>query len=52
VIIVWSPQAIEHLAHLRSYTARDSPNAANQMATTLLDAVDHLAELRSLGRPG
>jgi toxin ParE1/3/4 len=52
VIIVWSPRAIEHLAHLRSYIARDNPNAANQIATTLLDAVERLAELPSLGRPG
>ena len=52
MIIVWSPRAIEHLAHLRSYIARDNPKAANQIATTLLDAVERLAELPNLGRPG
>jgi toxin ParE1/3/4 len=52
VTIVWSPRAIEHLAHLRSYIARDNPKAANQIATTLLDAVERLADLPNLGRPG
>jgi toxin ParE1/3/4 len=52
VIIVWSPRAIEHLAHLRSYIARDNPKAANRIAGALLDAVERLAELPNLGRPG
>jgi toxin ParE1/3/4 len=52
VTIVWSPRAIGHLAHLREYIARDSPEAANRIATTLLDAVERLAELPNLGRPG
>jgi toxin ParE1/3/4 len=52
VIIVWSPRAIEHLAHLRSYIARDNPTAANRVAGVLLEAVERLAELPSLGRPG
>lgn len=52
MIIVWSPRAIEHLAHIRSYIARDNPNAANRIASTLLDAVERLAKLPNLGRPG
>ena len=52
MIIVWSPRAIEHLAHLRSYIARDNPKAANQIATTLLDAIERLAERPNLGGPG
>jgi toxin ParE1/3/4 len=52
VIIVWSPRAIEHLKHLRSYIARDNPKAASRVAGTLLDAVERLAELPNLGRPG
>lgn len=43
--IVWSPLAIEHLPHLRSYIARENPKAANRIAGTLLDAVERLAEL-------
>ena len=50
--IVWSPRAIEHLAHLREYIARDNPNAANRIASALLEAVERLAELPNLGRPG
>jgi toxin ParE1/3/4 len=52
VNIVWSPRAIEHLAHLRAYIARDDPKAANGTAGALLDAVERLAELPNLGRPG
>jgi toxin ParE1/3/4 len=52
VTIVWSPRAIGHLADLRSYIARDNPSAANRIAGTLLDAVERLAELPNLGRPG
>ena len=52
MIIVWSPRAIEHLAHLRSHIARDNPQAANRIAGALLDAVERLAELPNLGRPG
>ena len=52
MIIVWSPRAIEHLAHLRSYIARDNPKAANRVATALINVVERLAELPNLGRPG
>ena len=52
MIIVWSPRAIEHLAHFRSYIARDNANAANRIAGALLDAVERLGDLPSLGRPG
>ena len=50
--IVWSPRAIEHLSHLRAYIARDNPKAANRIASALLEAVERLAELPNLGRPG
>ena len=50
--IVWSPRAIEHLAHLREYIARDNPNAGNRIASALLEAVERLAKLPNLGRPG
>jgi toxin ParE1/3/4 len=52
VIIVWSPGAIQHLAHLRSFIARDNPKSANRIAGALLNAVERLAELPNLGRPG
>ena len=50
--IVWSPRAIEHLAHLRAYIAHDNPKAANRIASALLEAVERLSELPNLGRPG
>ena len=50
--VVWSPRAIGHLAALRDYIARENPGAAARAATTLLAAVDRLAELPNLGRPG
>jgi toxin ParE1/3/4 len=49
VNIVWSPRAI---AHLRAYIARDDPKAANRIASASLEAVERLAELPNLGRPG
>ena len=50
--ILWSPQAIGHLADLREYLARDNPDAAGRVAATLLTAIERLAELPGLGRPG
>ena len=50
--VVWSPRAIGHLAALRDSIARENPGAAARTATTLLAAVDRLAELPNLGRPG
>ena len=52
VTVVWSPRAIQHLAALRAYIARDNPDAAAGVALTLLAAVERLAELPNLGRPG
>ena len=50
--VVWSPRAIGHLAAIRNHMARENPGAAARTATTLLAAVDRLAELPNLGRPG
>ena len=50
--VVWSPRAIRHLSALRAYIARDNPEAAAGVALTLLAAVERLAELPTLGRPG
>jgi toxin ParE1/3/4 len=52
VTVVWSPRAIGHLAGLRAYIAREHPDAATRTARTLLAAVDRLAALPNLGRPG
>ena len=50
--VVWSPRAIGHLAELRAYITRENPEAAARTALTLLAAVDRLAGLPNLGRPG
>jgi toxin ParE1/3/4 len=52
VTVVWSPRAIGHLADLRAYIARENPGAAVRTARTLLAAVDRVATLPNLGRPG
>lgn len=50
--VVWSPRAIGHLSSLRAYMARDNPDAAARTAKALLTAVERLAVLPNLGRPG
>ena len=52
MIVVWSPRAIAHLADLRTYIEQENPYAAGRIATTLLTAVERLAELPNIGRPG
>ena len=52
MIVAWSPRAIRHLADLWKYISHDSPDAAARTALTLLTAVERLAELPNLGRPG
>jgi hypothetical protein len=43
VIIVWSPRAIEHVTHLRSYIARDKLDA-NAVIAILNDANSLVAQ--------
>ena len=50
--VVWSPRAIGHLADLRVYVARENPDAAARTAAILLSAVDRVAAVPNLGRPG
>ncbi len=50
--IVWSPRAVGHLAELRAHIARDHPDAAERIATTVLTAVERLAAMPNLGRAG
>ena len=52
VNIVWSRRAIAHLTDLRAYIARESPDAAERVAVALLAAVERLATMPNLGRPG
>ena len=50
--VVWSPRAVGHLAHLRVHIAQHNPDDAGRIAGTLLAAVERLAVLPNLGRPG
>ncbi len=40
--IVWSPQAIDDLAALRAYIAKDSPAAATRVALRVITLVEAL----------
>ena len=51
--LYWSHGAIEDLKHLRAYIARDNPfAAADEIAKTVLQAVERLRRFPSMGRPG
>ena len=50
--IVWSPTALDDLAHLRAYIARHDPAAAGRVGRAILDAVERLTEFPAMGRPG
>jgi toxin ParE1/3/4 len=52
VTIAWSRRAIAHLADLRAYIAHDNAGAANEVGRQLLVAVERLAEMPNMGRPG
>lgn len=41
-----------HLIDLRAYIEQEHPRAAGRVAMSLLSAVERLAELPNLGRPG
>ena len=49
---VWSARAVRHLAHLRAYIARDRPEVAREVASTILTSVELLADQPGLGRAG
>ena len=52
MIVVWAARAIAHLSQLRAFIAHENPGAADRMATALLSAVDRLADVPNIGRPG
>jgi toxin ParE1/3/4 len=52
VRIVWRRQALADLAALQAYIAKDDPQAAKRIAQRIVGAVEGLAYLPSLGRPG
>jgi toxin ParE1/3/4 len=50
--VVWSRRAVQHLAEIRSYIARDHPQAAQRVAARILESVDLLAGHPHIGRSG
>ena len=50
--LVWTKTAVRDLTEIRNYIARDSPAAAVQMASRILDASDLLAAHPLMGREG
>ena len=48
----WSRRALQHLAAIRSYLAKNHPRAASQVAVRLLESVDRLAGYPHIGRSG
>ena len=52
VEIVWSPLARTRLQEVRTYVARDKPEAAARLATRIVAVVEALREHPYLGRVG
>jgi toxin ParE1/3/4 len=50
--IVWSPLARNRLREIRSYVARDKPEAASRLAMRIVAVVEALSEHPYLGRVG
>lgn len=50
--IVFSPEAVEDLAAIRSYIGDRNPAAASRIAVALVAACDRLEHLPERGRPG
>ena len=48
----WSHAALNDLAELRAYIARDKPRAAAGVARRILHAVNHLEQYPRMGRSG
>lgn len=52
VEVVWSPLARPRLQEIRSYVARDKPDAAARLAMRIVAVVEALREHPYLGRAG
>ena len=50
--IVWSPTAIDDLAHVRSYIAQHDPGAATTVGRRIIESIENLRRFPSVGRPG
>ncbi len=50
--IKWFSDAVADLVEIRSYIARDKPDAARNVARRIKSEVDRLREYPGMGRPG
>lgn len=50
--INWSRRAIQDLAEIEGYIARERPQTARQVAEHILASVEDLANFPELGKPG
>ena len=50
--IVWSPRALAGLQEIRTYVARDKPDATARLATRIIALVEALKQHPYLGRIG
>jgi toxin ParE1/3/4 len=50
--IVWRTAALNDLAEIRRFIARDNPPAASRVRALIRAAVERLADHPNLGRPG
>lgn len=50
--IEWTDPALADLVHIRSFVARDDPDAASRLAVRLIAAADSLEHFAARGRTG
>jgi toxin ParE1/3/4 len=51
--LIWSPEAIDDLAHLRRYIARENPAAAKRIVDAIVATTENrLTRFPKSGRPG
>jgi addiction module RelE/StbE family toxin len=48
--LVWSEPAVEHLAEIRDYIAREAPDAAARWVQDLISAAEILQDFPKIGR--
>ena len=51
--VVWSPEAVQDLVHVRTFIAEDDRQAAKRVALHIIDSIERLLpEMPHMGRPG
>jgi toxin ParE1/3/4 len=52
MLVYWSNRAQEDIARIVAYIAEDNPDAAERVEQRIYQAIAHLTEHPSMGRPG